>query len=73
MSEWAAKRFWKETSVTDHPEGFGVALDGPDLVTLDLTDPAAPTQIGTCGIVGSGADITLDGDVPIGPALRRFI
>lgn len=28
MSGWARKRFWKEVSITDTPEGFGLVLDG---------------------------------------------
>lgn len=28
MSGWARKRFWKEVSITDTPEGLGLALDG---------------------------------------------
>lgn len=28
MSEWKAKRFWKEATVTEQDGGFGVALDG---------------------------------------------
>lgn len=44
MSEWAAKRFWKETSVTDHPEGFGVALDGRAVKTPAKAPLVVPTR-----------------------------
>lgn len=44
MSEWAAKRFWKEASVTELPEGFGVALDGRPVKTPAKAPLVVPTR-----------------------------
>lgn len=44
MSEWAAKRFWKETTVTERPEGFGVALDGRAVKTPAKAALTVPTR-----------------------------
>ena len=44
MSEWAAKRFWTETTVTEHPEGFGVALDGRAVKTPAKAALTVPTR-----------------------------
>jgi chaperone required for assembly of F1-ATPase len=33
MSEWAAKRFWTEATVTDTAPGYGIALDGRPVKT----------------------------------------
>lgn len=44
MSEWKAKRFWKEAQVTEDEGGYGVALDGRPLKTpakAALTVPSA--------------------------------
>lgn len=44
MSEWAAKRFWKEVGVTDTEAGFGVALDGRPVKTPSKTPLAVPSR-----------------------------
>ncbi|KEO52765.1 ATP12 family chaperone protein [Thioclava pacifica] len=44
MSEWAAKRFWKETSVTEAEGGFGVALDGRAVKTPAKAPLVVPTR-----------------------------
>lgn len=44
MSDWAPKRFWTETTVTEAPEGFGVALDGRPVRTPAKAPLTVPTR-----------------------------
>ncbi|WP_339108056.1 ATP12 family protein [Thioclava sp. GXIMD4216] len=44
MSTWTAKRFWKETTVTAHDDGFGVALDGRAVKTPAKAPFAVPSR-----------------------------
>ena len=44
MSEWAAKRFWKETSVAEAEGGFEVLLDGRRVKTPQKAALIVPTQ-----------------------------
>lgn len=44
MSEWKAKRFWKEAVVHETAEGFGIALDGRDVKTPAKRSLIAPTR-----------------------------
>lgn len=44
MSEWAAKRFWKETSVEPRGAGFTVTLDGREVKTPSKTSVVVPTE-----------------------------
>lgn len=44
MSEWAPKRFWKETTVTEAPQGFTVTLDGRGIKTPAKTPIHVPTR-----------------------------
>ncbi len=43
MSEWKAKRFWKETSVTEVEGGFSVLLDGRPVRTPNKSALTLPT------------------------------
>ena len=44
MSEWKAKRFWKEAVVHETPQGFGIALDGRPVKTPAKRSLIAPTR-----------------------------
>jgi len=44
MSEWAPKRFWKVTEVTEDATGFGVALDGRPVKTPAKAPLTVPTR-----------------------------
>ncbi|MDV4143229.1 MULTISPECIES: ATP12 family chaperone protein [Shimia] len=44
MSGWAKKRFWKETTVEDEGEGFGVRLDGRAVKTPAKAALIVPTR-----------------------------
>ncbi|MBN2741298.1 MAG: ATPase [Rhodobacteraceae bacterium] len=44
MSEWAAKRFWKEASVDAGAQDFGVMLDGRPLRTPAKAELRVPTR-----------------------------
>ena len=44
MSGWARKRFWKAVTVTEGPEGFGVALDGRPVRTPAKAALVLPTR-----------------------------
>lgn len=44
MSEWGAKRFWKETTVDEIDEGFTVHLDGRSVRTPLKTLVVVPTR-----------------------------
>lgn len=44
MAEWAAKRFWKETTVSEGPEGFEVHLDGRSVRTPAKAPLIVPTR-----------------------------
>ncbi|WP_138935507.1 ATP12 family chaperone protein [Roseovarius arcticus] len=44
MSEWAAKRFWKEASVTEADTGYGIALDGRPVKTPAKAALVVPTR-----------------------------
>ncbi|MEL7213102.1 MAG: ATP12 family protein [Pseudomonadota bacterium] len=44
MSEWAAKRFWKETSVQPEGAGFSVRLDGRPIKTPAKTTLVVPSE-----------------------------
>lgn len=44
MSDWKAKRFWTEASVTDQADGFGVALDGRPVKTPSKAALIVPTR-----------------------------
>ena len=44
MSEWKAKRFWKETSVVPAPDGFTVHLDGRPVKTPAKSPLIVPTH-----------------------------
>ncbi len=44
MSEWASKRFWKETSVEPRDHGFTVTLDGREVKTPAKTPLIVPTE-----------------------------
>ncbi len=44
MSVWPAKRFWKETGVTENDSGFGIALDGCVVKTPAKAPLAVPTR-----------------------------
>lgn len=44
MSEWAAKRFWSEASVTDEGAGHGIALDGRAVRTPAKAPLIVPTR-----------------------------
>ena len=44
MSEWAAKRFWKEATVVEQDDLFGVALDGRPLKTPAKSELRLPTR-----------------------------
>ncbi len=44
MSDWAKKRFWKETSVVETEGGFGIALDGRTVKTPAKTALVLPTR-----------------------------
>ena len=44
MSEWKAKRFWKEARVQEAPEGYGVALDGRPVNTPGKRRLIVPTE-----------------------------
>lgn len=44
MSEWAAKRFWKASAVTQGEGGFRVQLDGRAVKTPAKTDLILPTR-----------------------------
>lgn len=44
MSEWTAKRFWKETGITEGDTGFGVALDGRPVKTPAKAALILPTR-----------------------------
>ncbi len=45
MSGWAAKRFWKEASVEQTPDGFTVMLDGRAVKTPAKTPLILPTRL----------------------------
>ena len=44
MSDWAPKRFWKDTSVERHENGYAIALDGRLVRTPAKRLLVAPTQ-----------------------------
>ncbi len=44
MSGWKAKRFWKEATVSEGADGFGVALDGRVVKTPGKAMLALPTR-----------------------------
>ncbi len=44
MSEWAQKRFWKETGVLELEGGFGIGLDGRQVKTPAKAALAVPTR-----------------------------
>lgn len=44
MSEWSAKRFWKETKVAETDGGFEVLLDGRKVKTPAKTPLTVPTR-----------------------------
>jgi len=44
MSEWKAKRFWKEAQVSDHEDGFAVLLDGRFIKTPAKRNLILPTR-----------------------------
>jgi len=44
MSEWKAKRFWKEAQVSDHEDGFAVLLDGRSIKTPAKRNLILPTR-----------------------------
>lgn len=44
MSEWAAKRFWKEATVEGEADGFAVHLDGRPVRTPAKTSLIVPTE-----------------------------
>ena len=44
MSEWAAKRFWKEATVSSVDHGFTVTLDGRGIKTPAKTPLVVPTR-----------------------------
>ncbi len=44
MSNWAAKRFWKETTVAEADEGFQVLLDGRGVKTPAKVPLVVPTR-----------------------------
>jgi chaperone required for assembly of F1-ATPase len=44
MSEWAAKRFWKDVCIVEKGDAFGVELDGRPLKTPAKTELLMPTQ-----------------------------
>ncbi len=44
MSEWKAKRFWKEAAVDETAEGFGISLDGRPVKTPAKRSLIAPTR-----------------------------
>ena len=44
MSEWAAKRFWKEAGVSETDQGFGVHLDGRRVRTPAKAELIVPTH-----------------------------
>ena len=44
MSEWAAKRFWSEASVTEAGAGHGIALDGRAVKTPAKAPLIVPTR-----------------------------
>ncbi|WP_295536846.1 ATP12 family chaperone protein [uncultured Thioclava sp.] len=44
MSEWAAKRFWKEASVDEGAQDFGVTLDGRPLRTPAKAELRVPSR-----------------------------
>ncbi|MGX0876304.1 chaperone required for assembly of F1-ATPase [Roseovarius sp. MBR-154] len=44
MSEWAAKRFWKEAGVGDTDQGFSVHLDGRKVRTPAKAELIVPTR-----------------------------
>ena len=44
MSEWAAKRFWNETSIVESDDGFAVVLDGRQVKTPAKSPLLMPTR-----------------------------
>lgn len=44
MADWAAKRFWKDVTVHEEPEGFSVRLDGRPVRTPAKTPLVVPTR-----------------------------
>src|SRR6056297_37025 len=44
MSEWALKRFWKETGIGETADGYSVMLDGRVVKTPAKTTLALPTR-----------------------------
>jgi chaperone required for assembly of F1-ATPase len=44
MSDWKAKRFWKEVSVSESPEGFGISLDARPVRTPAKRALLVPTH-----------------------------
>lgn len=44
MSEWKAKRFWKDSAVTEQDGGFAIALDGRPIKTPAKRALLVPTQ-----------------------------
>lgn len=44
MSGWAPKVFWKAVTVTESPEGFGIALDGRPIKTPAKAPLLLPTR-----------------------------
>nr|WP_321511611.1 ATP12 family protein [uncultured Celeribacter sp.] len=44
MAEWAAKRFWKNITVTESAEGFGIHLDGRQVRTPAKAPLRVPTR-----------------------------
>lgn len=44
MSEWAAKRFWRDVTVDEVEDGFGVGLDGRRMMTPGKHTLVLPTR-----------------------------
>ena len=44
MTEWKAKRFWKESAVVETGAGWGITLDGRAVKTPSKLDLAVPTR-----------------------------
>ena len=44
MTEWKARRFWKDVTVEPHAGGFGVRLDDRPVKTPGKADLAVPSR-----------------------------
>lgn len=60
MSEWKARRFWKEANIIREAEGFGVLLDGRPLRTPAKAALVLPTEALACEVA---AEWDAQGDV----------